>query len=343
MDSKEFFYRLTPDRVIQAVEQLGLATSGHFLQLNSLENRVFSIDIHNDTPVVVKFYRPERWSEAQILEEHAFLFQLQKAEIPVCVPLIRDGRSLFCCEDILYAVWPRTGGRQVDEFSDEHMAMLGRLLARIHNVGEAAEAHHRPCFGSDRYVQQPLARLEAGEFLPSHCLPRFQAAATRIAVLYDELAATLPVHRIHGDCHPGNLLYDREGFFFLDFDDCLTGPAVQDFWMLFQDKGAHGSGRASFLEGYSLFRTFDPAWLRLVELLRAMRFIYYAAWIAQRWQDPAFPLAFPHFGTTAYWEQETTDLEEQLLFIEEELNPGSIENPQPQLTNKDFFWDLADE
>jgi len=347
-----FFFRLTPEWVLRAVERGGFRPTGHCSALNSLENRVYDIRLEDDRHVVAKFYRPGRWSRAAIAGEHAFLGELRAAEIPVCAPLaFADGETLHQVEGIAYAVWPRTGGRAPDELGDADLAVLGRLLARVHNVGAVREAPHRPHLGPDAYVRAPLADLEARGLLPPACADRYRAAALRLAEILDEALRGVPVHRIHGDCHAGNLLRGREGWFFLDFDDFATGPAVQDVWMLVPGRDAEGARqRRVLLDAYRQFRDFEDRWLDLVEPLRALRFVHYAAWIGRRWEDPAFPPTFPHFGTDEYWENETRDLEEQVRRIEGGAPAGSDgpareraagAEPEPaELTNADYFWDL---
>ena len=343
----DFFFALTPDWVLKAVEAGGFEPTGHCSPLTCLENRVYDLRLEGGQHVVAKFYRPGRWSREAILDEHRYLAQLREAEIPVCAPLaFADGDTLHQVEGIHYAVWRRTGGRAPDEFDDEQIAVLGRLLARIHNVGAAGEAPHRPRLDARRAAFEPLALLAERGSLPPQCARRYQAAVEEVARLYDAWSEGVPVHRIHGDCHVGNLLKGDEGWFFLDFDDFVVGPAVQDVWMLLPGRDADGARqRALLVEAYQQFRDFDPRWLRLVEPLRAFRFVFYAAWIARRWQDPAFPDAFPHFGTTQYWESETSDLEEHV----ERLLRGGEEVPaelrreaseEPELTNEDLFWDL---
>lgn len=347
MDS--LFFRLTPDRVLDAVEAGGFRPTGHCTALNSLENRVYDLRLEDGRHVVAKFYRPGRWSGAAIAEEHAFLDELRGAEIPVCAPMaFADGETLHRVDDIHYAVWPRTGGRAPDELSDEEVAVLGRFVARIHNVGAAAEAPHRPALDAESFVHEPLRALEERELLPEAFAGRYRAAAEGVAEVFEACARGVPLHRIHGDCHPGNLLRGDAGFSFLDFDDCLRGPAVQDVWMLIPARDAEGARqRRLFVEAYRQFRPFEERWLELVEPLRALRFVRYAAWIGRRWEDPAFPSTFPHFGTPEYWERETLDLEEQLRRIEvgsgEEAAPageGAEAPPERELTNRDFFWDL---
>lgn len=314
----QLFFALTPDRVLAAVEAAGLRPTGHCTPLTCLENRVYDLRLEDGRHVVAKFYRPGRWSREAILDEHRFLANLRAAEIPVCAPqAFQDGGTLRSAEGIHYALWPRTGGRSPDELDDERIAILGRLLARVHNVGATGEASHRPRLTGESYALEPLRLLEDGGFLPPELARRYRAAAEAIAQHYDRASADVPVHRIHGDCHFGNLLHGAEGWFLLDFDDFLVGPAVHDVWMLAPGRDAEGERqRAWLVDAYRQFRDFDDAWLRLVEPLRALRFVRYAGWIARRWQDPAFPPAFPHFGTHAYWETETLDLEQQLERIE---------------------------
>ncbi|UCE87126.1 MAG: serine/threonine protein kinase [Deltaproteobacteria bacterium] len=346
----EFFFRLTPDWVLRAVEAGGFEPTGHCSALNSLENRVYDLRLTDGSHVVAKFYRPARWTRAAILEEHRFLFDLREAEIPVCAPIVfPDGDTLHEVEGIFYAVWPRTGGRAPDELLDEQVSVLGRLVARIHNVGAARGMESRPQLSSHSHGLAPLEALEALDALPPQCRRRYRAAVEQVVSIYDELSDGVPVHRIHGDCHLGNLLHGREGYFFLDFDDCRVGPAVQDVWMLIPGRDAEAARQRDVLiDAYRQFRDFEPRWLGLVEPLRALRFVHYAAWIARRFEDPAFPDAFPHFGTVDYWERETQDLEDQLARIERGAaqptgtGEARVREEEEVLTNKDFFWDLED-
>ncbi len=349
LPENRFFFNLTPDIILRALEEAGFEPSGHCMALNSYENRVYDLRLENGSHVVAKFYRPGRWSREQILEEHRFLAELREDEIPVCAPIeLSTGGTLREIEDILYAVWPRTGGRVPDELSDAELAMLGRLCARIHNNGASRTAPHRIELSGASYGLEPLGFLLDRGFLPEHCRDRYAKAVGEIVEIYETLRKDVPFHRIHGDCHLGNLLNGSQGWYFLDFDDFLSGPAVQDVWMLVPARDTEGlRQRRVFLDAYRLFRDFDDAWLRLVEPLRALRFIRYAAWIAMRWDDPAFPAAFPHFGTVQYWENETSDLEEQVKFFYENTGnlPEGIRKPEEagegekELTNKDFFWD----
>jgi Ser/Thr protein kinase RdoA (MazF antagonist) len=342
-----FFFHLTPDVVIRAIEESGHRPTGHCSILNSFENRVFDLKLEDETHIVSKFYRPGRWTREQILEEHQFLLDLKNDDIPVCAPLaFADGSTLHETEGIYFAIWPRTGGRAADELTDANLRSLGTLLARIHNMGAVKKAEYRIHLTGETYGLQPLQFLESGGFFPAHCRDRYISAVHKIAGIYEALAGNVPVHRIHGDCHLGNLLNGRDGWFFLDFDDFLTGPAVQDVWMLVPARDEEGlRQRGIFLEAYRVFRDFDASWLRLIEPLRALRYIRYAAWIGQRWDDPAFPATFPHFGTVKYWEEETANIEDQVDHIRKNTSglPKDLQEPEQaeekKLTNKDIFWD----
>jgi Ser/Thr protein kinase RdoA (MazF antagonist) len=346
----EFFFSLTPDRVLRAVEAAGLRPTGHTTPLVCLENRVYDLRLEDGSHVVAKFYRPNRWSREAILEEHRFLFDLRRAEIPVCAPLaFPDGATLHEVSGIHYALWPRTGGRAPDELTDPQVEVLGRLLARIHGVGAAGSAPHRPRLDARSAALEPLARLEERGFLPRESRRRYRAAVEEVAERYEILSQGVPLHRIHGDCHAGNLLRGDEGFFFLDFDDFVVGPAVHDVWMLIPGRDAEGRRQRDLLvEAYRQLRDFEPRWLGLIEPLRAFRFVSYADWIARRWGDPAFPAAFPHFGSADYWERETRDLEEHVRRLprdgegapEAERPAGAADAGEPELRNEDFFWDL---
>lgn len=344
----DFFLELTPDRVLKAVEDAGFAPTGHCTPLTCLENRVYDLRLEDDRHIVAKFYRPGRWTREAILDEHRFLADLREAEIPVCAPIsFPDGGTLREVEGIQFAIWPRTGGRSPEELADAQIQILGRLLARIHNVGAAGEAPHRARLDARNSALTPLEFLEDREFLPAECGRRFRACVEEVAEIYTQRSQGVPVHRIHGDCHAGNILCGDAGWFFLDFDDFVIGPAVHDVWMMLPGRDAEGLRQRSLLiDAYRQFRAFENAWLNLVEPLRAFRFVFYAGWIARRWEDAAFPAAFPHFGTASYWENETRDLEELVARIasgRDEVLPGQPrKGPEPdtELSNEDFFWDL---
>jgi Ser/Thr protein kinase RdoA (MazF antagonist) len=352
MDESELFFRLSPDRVLQAVEAGGLSPSGHCFTLNALENRVYDVRLDDGAHVVAKFYRPGRWSREAILEEHRLLALLAEMEIPVALPLaFDDGETLHSVAGIHYAVWPRIGGRSPDELDDEQIGVLGRLLARIHSAGQSISIEHRPPLDSEHFPLVALELLESRGFLPPSCAERYRVAVEELVAIYDDWSRDVVLHPIHGDCHRGNLLLGDAGWLFLDFDDVVLGPAVQDVWMLLPGRDVEATRqRALLVDAYREFRDFDMGSLRLVEPLRAFRFVWYAGWVARRWDDPAFPDAFPHFGSEEYWEKETRDLEEQVEWIVrggsvEEMAPGAHArvregDAEAELTNEDFFWDL---
>lgn len=349
MREEEFFYRLTPQIILDAVEREGFITTGLCWKLNSFENRVYDLELEDRSHIIVKFYRPGRWSKEQLQEEHEFLFDLQELEIPVCAPVrFKDGSSLKIIEGIYYTVWPRTGGRCLDEFSVEQMEKLGRLLGRIHAAGKKKPAAARLKLTSDNLGRAPLKFLLENNFLPLAYENTFSQVVENICNIFDELVIDVPYHRIHGDCHIGNLLFKDNNFYFLDFDDFYMGPAVQDFWMLLNNNYAVDKNNLSaLLTGYGMFSDFKEKWLDLIEPLRALRFVHYAGWIAKRWEDPAFKDAFPHFGTEEYWQQELKDLQDQQRNIEKssylihntEQSAVNNSTDEAELTNKDFFWD----
>lgn len=340
------FLQLNPGEILSLAEKAGYEPSGHCMALNSLENRVFDLRLEDGSHIISKFYRPGRWSREQILEEHHFLQDLKEEEIPVCTPFLFENESSLSLfqKGIYYSFWPRVGGRSPDELNPENLRILGRLLARIHNIGQAKHFEHRITLDSETYGIAPLETLLKGEWIPPSCKKDYLEVANRILDLFREKIETVPLHRIHGDCHKGNLLFGKEGWFFVDFDDCLKGPAVQDFWMLLS-RGKEGlEEREHILSGYREFREFKDAWFDLVEILRAMRFIHYSAWISSRFTtDPSFPVAFPHFAGNEYWEKETLELKEQYKLIYDSLGGKNFfsvtesTTTEEELTNKVFF------
>lgn len=311
----ESFFALTPERVLHAVEDAGFEPSGHVMALHCLENRVHDVRLDDGTHVITKFYRPGRWTAEQIRQEHDFLFEMQEAEIPVCAPLRFLDDTLHEVEGIFYAVWPRVGGRSPDELNEEQVDILGRLLARIHAVGAVGDAD-RLVLDADSYGRSNAEFLADRGFLPPQWVGRYQDAVEAIAEIYEERVEGVPLHRIHADCHLGNLLNGRDGWFFLDFDDMALGPAVQDIWLVVPGRDPETLAlRDRLLDAYRQFADFEPRWLRLIEPLRALRFVRYAAWVARRWNDPAFKASYPHFNTEQYWQNETIDLEQQLQRI----------------------------
>jgi Ser/Thr protein kinase RdoA (MazF antagonist) len=317
------FNALDPAMVAAAVEVDGRRTTGRFVVLNSYENRVYELELDDGSRVVGKFYRPGRWSRDALLDEHDFLLDLEEAEVPVAAPLELDDEGETLGEltgeaaGIFYAVYPKTRGRIPQEFDDDQLAQVGEWLARLHDVGAAGTAEHRPILTPATYGRANLAFLLENGVLPDGARDGYAFTVEALCDRIEPLFRDVPTHRIHGDCHPGNLLWTPDGPVFLDFDDMLTGPAVQDVWMLVPSYDAEGDRqRQVLLEGYRAERDFPDEWLRLVEPLRALRFVHYAAWIARRWEDPIFQRTFGHFGTVRYWQQETLDLREQLARLD---------------------------
>lgn len=302
---------MDPNQVLSAVEALGLEPTGELLQLNSYENRVYEIRLEKNQRVIAKFYRPGRWTKECILEEHAFLFELAAADVPVVTPNIIQNSSLFLHEGIWCALFPKFYGKMPEEFVGEDLKQVGRRLAQIHNIGSQKRFQHRPILG-----EIPFSPDENLEFLKSYVAPelwfRYRQAGEELLDLLQDTVDGHSFLRIHGDCHRGNLLYspgaERREFFFVDFDDCLMGPAVQDFWMLFSELN-DPQEREQILTGYEEFRDFPHEQWAWIPLLRGLRVLNYAAWIARRWEDPSFPKLFPDFGSFNYWAEETEALE----------------------------------
>jgi Ser/Thr protein kinase RdoA (MazF antagonist) len=315
------FNRLTPDQVYEAVEAGGRRCTGRFIVLNSFENRVYQLELDDETMVVGKFYRPGRWSRETILDEHRLLHELATEEIPVAHPLeLRPGETLGEVDGILYALFPRLGGRAPEELADEQIRILGRLIARVHNVGARNEAPHRLHLTPATYGDQNLSYLLSHEVIPAEARDIYAATVEALLTRIRPLFAGVPTHRIHGDWHLGNLLWTPRGPTVLDFDDMLVGPAVQDMWLCVGSPDAEGQRQRRLLvEAYEELRRFDLLWLRLVEPLRALRLIHYATWIARRWQDPSFTRTFSHFGTLQYWQSEIQTLREQIARIDEAM------------------------
>ena len=324
------FAGLTPETLLDAVESTGRRCSGHLLALNSYENRVYQIGIDDAPPLVAKFYRPGRWSDAAILEEHAFTAELAEHELPVVVPLAdAGGRTLYLHAGWRFALFARRGGRLVDLDDPERRRLLGRLLGRLHACGATRRFAARPTLTVARFGHDALATLVDGGFLPDDLLAAFRSVASDLLVRVEAAfarAGDVRLLRIHGDCHAGNLLWTDAGVHLVDLDDCLTGPAIQDLWMLLSgSREAMGAQLAELLEGYRRFHDLDLRELHLVEALRGLRLLHHAAWIARRWNDPAFPLAFPWFGSQHYWQEQVLALREQVAALDE----GPLELPWP--------------
>jgi len=298
---------LNPDTVLAAVESVGLLTDGRLQALNSYENRVYQVGIEDGPPLIAKFYRPGRWSTAAILEEHAFSRELADAELPVVAPLHFYNSTLQHFAHFPFALFPRQGGRAPELESAEHLAWMGRLLARLHGIGARGSFRERGRIDLATYVRLPAQAVRASGLLPDYLQDRYQqriGALESLLAAHFSAAGDIATLRLHGDCHLGNVLWTDAGPHFVDLDDARMGPAVQDLWMLAPERRALDL----LLEGYAEFRDFDYRELALIEPLRLMRQIHFAGWIAARWSDPAFPLAFPWAGETRWWEQHLDDL-----------------------------------
>ncbi|MBM3357044.1 MAG: serine/threonine protein kinase [Betaproteobacteria bacterium] len=312
---------LTPDVALDALASVGLCPDGRLLSLNSYENRVYQAWMEEGPPLVVKFYRPARWSDAQILEEHAFACELAEAEIPVVAPLALGNGTLHAHGGFRFAVYPRRGGRPPELEDPDTLTWIGRFIARLHALGSAKPFHARPALDIGSHGVEPREWLLANGLVPADLLEAWERA-TALALegvrRSFERAGEVPAIRLHGDCHSGNVLWTQEGPHFVDLDDARMGPAVQDLWMMLSgDRDSMTRQLAHVLAGYDDFREFDPRELHLVEALRTLRLIHYSAWIARRWNDPAFPAAFPWFGTQRYWQDRILELREQIAAMDE--------------------------
>jgi Ser/Thr protein kinase RdoA (MazF antagonist) len=352
------FETLTPEVVLSALEAAGVRCDGRLMALSSYENRVYLAHTEPSAAdersgaaapeaVVVKFYRPERWSDTQILEEHAFAAQLLAAEVPLAAPLVYQGSTLHHAQGFRYSVSPRKGGRRPELESLDTLEWIGRFLARMHNVGALQPFATRPALSVQTFAAEPHEWLVRHHAIPLELQSAWEAALQEAVALISECAqgalvglpADAPLSRLHdasdspiahirlhGDCHPGNILWTPQGStsqtagpHFVDLDDARTGPAVQDLWMLLSgDRRQRTLQLSAVLDGYEQLRRFDRRELALIEPLRTLRLIHYSAWLARRWDDPAFPLAFPHFGTSAYWHEQVQLLQEQIHAMQEE-------------------------
>ncbi|MFP4207036.1 MAG: serine/threonine protein kinase [Wenzhouxiangella sp.] len=314
------FAALQPERVLEAAEALGLVTDGRLLALNSYENRVWQIGLEAADPVIAKFYRPARWSDEAILEEHAFTAELAASGLSVVAPLAFDGLTLHKHGDFRYALFPRQGGHAPEPEDEETLKRIGRALGRLHAVGKSGAFKHRGSISVQALGREPRDWLLENQWIPFHLESAFRTLTddllAHVAAAW-ERAGDYRAIRLHGDCHPGNILW-RDGPHFVDLDDCRTGPAVQDLWMLISgERQAREQQWGWLLEAYSTFCEFDPRELHLVEALRALRMIHYQGWLARRWDDPAFPQAFPWFDDERHWENLIGQLREQLSEMQE--------------------------
>ncbi|KQV99900.1 serine/threonine protein kinase [Rhizobacter sp. Root1221] len=325
-DSDTPYAGLTPEAVLDALDTVGLRGDGRLIQLNSYENRVFQVFLEDGSVVVPKFYRPGRWTDAQIHEEHAFALELQEAEIPVAAPLVLDGGGTLARFDVSgqtyrFAVAARRSGRAAELEDPAVLEWIGRFIGRIHAVGAKKPFEHRLSLDIATHGTAPRDWLLASELIPldaeSGWKQAVDAALDAVRECFDRVGPCRTL-RLHGDCHTGNVLWTEAGPHFVDLDDALNGPAVQDFWMLLSGEPVAMRRQLNdLLSGYEDFMEFDWRELRLIEALRTLRMIHYSAWIARRWNDPAFPVAFPWFGGRGYWNEQATRLLDQVEALRE--------------------------
>jgi len=307
--------------VLDALEAVGLRGDGRMIALNSYENRVYQVFMEDGAPVVAKFYRPGRWTDAQIGEEHAFVGELAEREIPVVAALDLGGRTLNEHAGFRFAVYPRRGGRTPELEDPETLEWMGRFIGRIHAVGATKPFVHRPGLDIETFGVEPRNWLLEHDFIPPDLLPAWTSAVelalAGVRRCHDRAGAVRTL-RLHGDCHAGNVLWTDDGPHFVDFDDSRTGPAMQDLWMLLSgDRASMTKQLSDVVAGYEDFAEFDRRELALVEALRTLRLIHYSAWLARRWDDPAFPAAFPWFNTQRYWQDRVLELKEQIALMDE--------------------------
>lgn len=321
VDSTLAFTQLQPEDILEALDELGFNCNGRFLALNSYENRVYKIGIEDDDAIVVKFYRPGRWTDAAIREEHSFTQELVEQEIPVVPPIAIDGDTLFHSGPFRLAVHDCRGGRapELDDF--DQLQQLGRLVARIHLVGQTADFADRPQIDVDSYGIQSYEYLLDEDFIPEEMREAYSSIADLVIDGVEQCVdrgGAFAELRLHADFHPGNVLVAAENFHIVDLDDARSGPAVQDLWMFLSgDREEQTPQLGALLRGYEEFRRFDARELHLIEALRSLRIMHYAAWLARRWEDPAFKQAFPWFNTRRYWDEHVLTLREQVALMQE--------------------------
>ncbi len=316
------YQNLTPELILDAVDSRGYRCDGRLLALNSYENRVYQVWLEDGQALIAKFYRPQRWEDRAILEEHAFATELAQREIPVVAPLAaEDGSTLHRHRDFRFALFARQPGRAPELDRSGTLSWIGRFLGRIHAVGALASFRHRQAIDLESFGSEPSRYVLAQAFVPADLVASYRStvheALTRVELCYQR-AGKLSHIRLHGDCHAGNILWTDGGPHFVDLDDCSNGPAVQDIWMLLS--GDHAEMSAQLMQvvaGYREFHDFRPSELALIEALRTLRMIHYAGWLARRWDDPAFPASFPWFNTQRYWQDQILALREQCAAMDE--------------------------
>jgi Ser/Thr protein kinase RdoA (MazF antagonist) len=326
VEGKLPFEGLVPELILDAVDSAGLRTDGRLLALNSYENRVYEVGIEEGEPLVAKFYRPGRWSDEAILEEHSFTMELAEHEVPVVPPLLlEEGITLLEYEGFRFALFNKQPGRTPELEDEDTLKWMGRFMGRIHAVGKTRRFVNRPALNPGTFGDDSVNFVLEKGFVPSYLEKAYKTLAEEILRRVREGWGKAGIDpegsygiRLHGDCHPGNILWTREGPHFVDFDDCRTGPAIQDLWMLISgNRSERQEGLDYVLEGYSGFADLNPKELFLIEPLRALRMLNHSAWLARRWEDPAFKTSFPWFDTPKYWEEQILSLREQAALMDE--------------------------
>jgi Ser/Thr protein kinase RdoA (MazF antagonist) len=312
---------LNPELMLDAIESCSFRCDGRLLALNSYENRVYQVWLEDGASLVAKFYRPQRWSREALLEEHAFALELADREIPMVAPLEHNGATLHEHGGFSFALYPRRGGRTPELEDFDTLQWLGRFVARIHAIGALTPFEHRPAVDIESFGRVPFHYVMEHDFVPAELRATYASVVEdvlgRVEQAYHRAGRVRSI-RLHGDCHSGNILWTDEGPHFVDLDDARMGPAVQDVWMWLSGDRASMQGQlAAVMEGYREFNDFDPAELFLVEALRTLRLVHYSGWLAQRWEDPAFPHNFPFFNTQRYWQDQILSLREQAAALDE--------------------------
>lgn len=319
--SEADFAALSPDRVMDATESVGFHCDARNLELNSFENRVYQIGIEDAEPLIGKFYRPNRWTDAQIIEEHQFTQYLEQADVSVVAPIEINHTTLFSFAGYRFALYPRRGGRAPNLDNLDDLEILGRHIGKIHAAAGSFKFEHRPEVSVQSYAEASRSFLLDNDFIPDELLPAYTTVSEQlIDLLLQRFADSTQVKRIplHGDCHMGNVLWRHDVPHFVDFDDARTGPPIQDLWMMLSGEREEQTVQLdTILEGYQTFADFDTSQIQLIEPLRTLRLMHHAAWLARRWHDPAFPRAFPFFNSTRYWSDHILELREQTAKLQE--------------------------
>lgn len=312
------FSELTPDIILDGIESLGLQVDSGLLALNSYENRVYQFHDVDRVKYVTKFYRPQRWTRDQIQEEHDFALELVEHELPIVAPLVIDGQSLFDHQGYIFALYPCRGGRIFEVDNLDQLEWMGRFVGRIHAIAAKHSFKYRPTISQASFIQDAITTIQNSNYVPVNIETAFFTVLEQVAQLVSQQYQTVNTIRLHGDCHAGNILWTDSGPHFVDLDDCRTGPAIQDLWMMLSgDRQQQTIQLDTLLSGYEEFYDFDSKQLALIESLRSMRVINYMAWLCQRWEDPAFPLSFPWFNTQRYWEEQILSLKEQFAALQQ--------------------------